>query len=135
MPADVGTRPNQVTANNIGPNSCWMLGKEWMNMSTEQAIEKGIIKKIEEVKVEGIKKDEFKKGITFDPGFESLNKGHLIVTFSQKQIEKTSEILAASDYIYPPMKRNFRSFVRITSCVLLAVQRFKTLLNQKKIHQ
>ena len=64
-----------------------------------------IIKQIDEVRVDESSKEEYKKEISFDPGFESLNKGHMTVTFYQKQKEKTSELLALSNYLFLPLKK------------------------------
>ena len=45
------------------------------------------------------------------------------------------ERLHFSNYIYNPLKRSFKSTVRITSYVLLAVAKFKKLLMKKKIER
>ena len=43
-PSDVGTRPDDITADSVKPGSVWLKGKPWMNMSVEQAKHEGTIK-------------------------------------------------------------------------------------------
>ena len=135
LPADCGTRPDLLRAKDIGPNSEWILGKPWMRLSLEEAIKTGIVTRLKDINLQGEKKEDFKKGVSVDPGFEVINKGHNIVTMSQADQNKVSQRLAFSNYIFPPLKRKFTSVVRITSIVLTAVRMFKKLLIKAQIRK
>ena len=50
-PTDVGTRPEEISAESVKPGSVWLKGKPWMNMSMEKAKESGIIKHVDEIKL------------------------------------------------------------------------------------
>ena len=98
-----------------------------MSKPMDKAIQEGSIKVIEEVKVEGDQKQEFKKGITFDPEFMVRNKGHSFIAFTQAEKTLTAKLMASSNYVYPPLKRNFAKFIRVTAYVIKAANKFKNL--------
>ena len=135
LPADCGTRPDLLKARDIGPNSDWILGKPWMKLNLEEAIKTGIVTRLENINLQGDKKEDFKKGVSVDPGFEILNKGHYIVTMSQADKNKVSQRLAFSNYIFSPLKRKFTSVVRIVSLILTAKRMFKKLLLKAQIRK
>ena len=134
IPADVGTRPDLLTTDALGPNSEWILGKDWMRLGLQEAIGTGIVKKIEDINLQGENKENFKKGVSIDPGFEILNKGHYIVNMTEADQGKVAQRIAFSKYIYPPLRRSFRSTVRIISLVLVGCNKFKKklILNKMK---
>ena len=43
-PADIGTRPSKVTLDDIGPNSRWEQGMDWMHDDISKAVHDGILK-------------------------------------------------------------------------------------------
>ena len=43
-PADVGTRPELITAESVKPGSVWLKGTDWMKLSIDKAKESGVIK-------------------------------------------------------------------------------------------
>ena len=65
-PMDVGTRPEEITAESVKPGSVWMKGKPWMNESLDKAKESWVIKHVEDIKLSHEKKKVFKDGIIFD---------------------------------------------------------------------
>ena len=53
----------------------------------------------------------------------------------QSNAGKIAECEISSNYIYPPLKYNFRRTVRTVSCILLAVKKFKLLLLRAKLKE
>ena len=51
MPADMGTRPANITPESFCPNSTWLNGRQWMKQSTEEALKDSVLKEISDVKV------------------------------------------------------------------------------------
>ena len=130
--ADTGTRVKKITAQSVRENSEWLLGRPWMQMSLKNATEKGVIKPIKDIKLSHEKKRVLKEGIIFD-GFEDDPNMIAVVMLAKVNTDKIAEREALAGYIYSPTKRNFASFVRITSLVLEAVRIFKLKLMKKKI--
>ena len=56
-----------------------------------------------------------------------------VCNLANEDCKKVAECEVSSNYLYPPLKRNFTSVVRITSYVLLAVTRWKKKLYLKQI--
>ena len=122
--ADIGTRPDSVTLESILPGSEWLEGREWMRNSHEEAVSKGIIKSVLDIKLSNEAKKIMKEGIIFDQ-FEADDSKVAVAKINLIDVKKVAEREAFSEYIYPPLKRSFRPTVRIISLVLLAVRRFK----------
>ena len=134
-PTDVGTRPELITADSVRPGSVWLTGKDWMKLSMEEAKERGVIKTVEDIKLSNEKKKTFKEGIAYDT-FEENDQGvFAIAKVDVTNHKKMFERQVFSNYIYPPLKRSFKSVVRITALVLLAAAKFKRLLLRKKIER
>ena len=133
-PTVIGTRPEEITAESVKPGSVWLKGKPWMNMSIQKAKEIGVIKHVDDIKLTNEKKKGFKEGIVFDTFDETSDTGVFAVAKVGK-IDQTkfAERQVKVDYIYPPLKRSFKSLVRITALVLLAWTKFKVLLVKKQI--
>ena len=131
-PSDCGTRPSLITANSVQPGSTWLKGKSWMSSSIEKAKEGGIIKHVEDIKLSNENKKKFKDGIVFDT-FDIENSDVLAVCNFGKKDESQLEQLGASYYLYPPLKRNFRSVVRIMGFVVFAARKWKSILVKKQI--
>ena len=88
-PADVGTRPELITAASVRPGSVWLKGNPWMTKSIEEAKESGVIKTVEEIKLTNDKKKVFKEGIVYDT-FEEVSPGVLAVAkMDEKDENKT----------------------------------------------
>ena len=41
-PSDIGTKPNKLKDDDVGPNSCWENGLDWMRNGMEDALESDI---------------------------------------------------------------------------------------------
>ena len=141
--ADLGTRPDLLTADQL--SSEWILGKPWMQESLEKVIEDGILTNTKDIKLDNDAKKTFREAIIYDTLEDSVeNKdsttqaGNTISTLEyevaamniQYQVlsidaAKTIEREKFSSYIYPPLKRSFRSSVRIIALVLKAAVLFK----------
>ena len=65
-PTDVGTRPNKITVDSVRPGSIWLKGHPWMQRSLEEDRKEGIIKHIEDIKLNNENKKKVKDGIVFD---------------------------------------------------------------------
>ena len=123
--SDIGTRPDLLRPEDILPGSAWMVGKDWMRLSIDEALESGIIKNVEDIVLDNESKKQFKEGVLLESSLNFASYSATVndtrKTFAQKVIEREE----FSQYIYPPLKRSFPSFVRITGYVLLAVRKFK----------
>ena len=132
--ADVGTRPDDTKIEDFSPGSEWEIGKPWMRLRVEEAVENGIIKPVEKIRLEDEEKKPFKKGIAY----EDFSTNPMVVAFASKQNidnEKIERRLQFSKYLYNPLLRSFRSVVRITALVLKAVKCFKKLRISKLVKQ
>ena len=120
-PTDVGTRPELITAESVRPGSVWMQGKPWMNLEMEEAKKLGIIKTVEEIKLTNEEKKVFKKGIVYDTFEEADPTVFSVTKIASFDKQKTKARQDFSKYIFPPLKRSFKSLVRITALVLAAI--------------
>ena len=123
--SDIGTRPDLLKPENLVPGSTWMTGSPWMKLDITSALDTGIIKKVDDIKMDNEAKKSFKEGVMLE---SSLNLAvHSVSTcdanhsYSQKVVDREN----FSQYVYPPLKRSFPSFVRVTAYVLLAYNKFK----------
>ena len=132
-PTDVGTRPAEITADSVRPGSVWLKGKPWMNMSIEQGKQEGVIKHVDDIKLSNDKKKIFGEGVAYDT-FDTTDTGVFAVARIGKiDKEKVAQRILKADYIYPPLKRNFKSLVFITGYVLEAVRKWLKILTKRKI--
>ena len=58
-PADIGTRLSKVTMDDVGPDSKWEYGKDWMHGDVEEAVQQGILKPALNLKVTKEVEDEY----------------------------------------------------------------------------
>ena len=70
--ADIGTRPDNLTAQQLRPGSEWLDGKEWMTRTVNKAVESGILKSTKDIKLDNDSKKVFKEGVIYD-SFENVN--------------------------------------------------------------
>ena len=65
--ADCGTRPTQVTAEDITQCSMWISGAEWMKHGIHDAVKKGILKPVSELRLASKEEiDNYHDGCVFD---------------------------------------------------------------------
>ena len=114
-PSDIGTRPAKVTLGDVGPNSRWNNGDEWMTWDLERAISEGIIKPVSELRLPRTEEEDYREGFLLDKEPDILTRGH---TLSQVRLAKIQERAAFSEYILCPTKFNFASTVRIYGYVM-----------------
>merc|ERR1712015_189975 len=104
-----------------------------MKLSIEKAKESGVIKSAGDIKLSNDEKKVFKKELVYDT-FEEENIGAFTVKRHEKiDKDKVEERLKFSKYIYPPLKRSFKSVLRIIALVMVAARKFKKLLWMKQI--
>ena len=58
-PADLGTRPSKVTLDDVGPNSKWEHGEDWMHGDIDEAVLQGILKHAVDIKVTKELEDQY----------------------------------------------------------------------------
>ena len=106
-----------------------------MKSSITKAQSDGIIKTVEDIKLTNDKKKTFKEGIAYDVFDETDHNIFAVAKVDEKNHNKIFERQSFSNYLYPPLKRSFKSTVRITALVLLAVAKFKRFLIKKRIER
>ena len=77
-PTDTGTRPDQVSIGSISPVLTWLTGFPRMQGSKEQAKQDGIVKSVEDIKLNNESKKTVKEGIVFYT-FNKSNNGSAFV--------------------------------------------------------
>ena len=65
-PSDVGTRPNKVTPADVGPESRWNNGDEWMKSDLSQAMEVGTIKPASELRLTKDMEEDYSEGFLIE---------------------------------------------------------------------
>lgn len=102
-----------------------------MRLPYEKAVEKGVIKSVKSIKLSNDEKKVLKEGIVFD-AFDS-DVYNVAAVINAINVQKVAQFEAFSNYLYAPLKRSFRSFVRIISIVFRAVRSFKIKRIQARI--
>lgn len=150
--ADIGTRPDLLTVEQLMPGSDWISGRAWMREPLQKAIESGIITNTKDIKLSNDAKKVFREAIIYDSMEDNENKvntyqaGCAIAAFKKEIQANTASVHTINNdkvlereifanYIYPPMKRSFRPTVRIIAHVLRAVAIFKKKLILAKIRR
>ena len=129
--SDLGTRPENVFAKDVHPQSEYATRKDWMKLTYVEALKTSKVRKISDIRLDHESKKKLKEGLVLDKEYEREVKGFLIRA-SLSEPAKIVECEKESGYIYPPLKYAFRRMVRTTACVLLAVKKWKLLLLKKK---
>ena len=108
-----------------------------MQRSLEKARKEGIIKHIEDIKLNNENKKRVKDGIVLNVFNESDDDADVfaVCNLAKDDCKKVADCKVLSNYLYPLLKRKFTSVVRITSYVLLAVTRWKKKLYLKQIER
>ena len=134
-PTDVGTRPELITSDSVRPGSVWLCGRDWMKLSMNKALESGVIKTAEDIRLTNDKKKTFKEGIAYDTFDESEHGIFAIAKLDETNHDKMFERQVFSKYLFPPLERSFKALVRITALVLLAAAKFKRFMIKKRIER
>ena len=113
-PADIGTRPEKVKEEDVGPNSVWEKGLDWMHNEFEEALGNDIIKPAKMLRLKEDEEEEFEKGLIFEKkNPEILVRGHC--AFSAARVQKMLTRAEFSRYLFSPTKFSFKKVVRITA--------------------
>ena len=126
--ADVGTRADKVTLDDVGPDSRYENGDPWMRMELKDAIDQDFIRCALDLKpVPKEKDDEYKEGFLLDREPEVLTRGHLAdddENIESRRVVKLAERANFSNYgQLLPTRRSFPAMVRITGYVIAFVTR------------
>ena len=112
-PSNIGTRPEKVQDSDIGPDSVWINGHEWMKGSLDEAIQNGIITPASALRMKEEEELEYGKGLVLEKFPEILIKGHF--AFSADRVSKLTSRAAFSNYIMSPTKYSFPKVIRVTA--------------------
>ena len=112
-PSDLGTRPEKVQEDDIGPDSLWIKGHEWMRNSLEEAVASGIVTPAANLKLKDEEEFEFGKGLVIEKVPEILIKGH--AAFHADRVSKLTSRAHFSNYIFSPTKYSFPKCIRVTA--------------------
>ena len=134
--ADVGTRADKVSIEDIGPESRFENGDPWMKLDISEAVEKGFLRRALDLKPSSVieEDEDFKRGFVFEKEPEILTRGHLaepqVEQVSHSRIEKIAERAAFSNYgMLLPTRRSFPTMVRIASYVLIFINKCRLKRN------
>ena len=128
-PSDVGTRPSKVTLKDIGPDSRWERGDEWMKLSLESATSQGFIKPAANLRIRNDEEEfEYRKGIVFEKIPEILTKGHVV---NERRVTLIEERAQFSQYLVLPTKFRFPKLVRILSHVMAFIFKCRNKVGKK----
>ena len=135
--ADVGTRPEKITIEDIGPDSRYENGDRWMNLDLTEAIEGGFIKQALDMKaVPEEKIEEFKREFIFEKEPEILTRGHLVdnaLKSNSSRVDKITKRAEFSNYGHLlPTRRRFPAMVRIAGYVLAFIDKCRIKVNRNR---
>ena len=134
--ADVGTRPEKISITDVGPDSRYENGDDWMKLDTSDAVEQGYLRRALDMRsIPEDKEEEFKKEFLLEKEPEILTRGHLAAgDYSQptKRLEKIAERAAFCNYgLLLPTRRNFPAMVRVASYALAFIEKCRIRVNVK----
>ena len=124
-PADCGTRPDKVKLSDIGPDSRWENGDQWMRLEIEEAVRNGVLKLATSLRVSKEIEDDFKQGLMFGDRDEVVTGGFTVNVgnkVSETRMKKLQERVDHSDYLILPTKFSFPTSVRIYGYVMSFVR-------------
>ena len=120
-PADIGTRPDKVTVYDVGPNSKWEHGEDWMHGDIEDAVDQGILRPAVDLLLTRDLEEEYSKRLLYESQVpEIITRGHAV---NQGRVDLIHERSEFSDYLIVPTKYPFRKTVRIYTMVMAFVSK------------
>ena len=133
-PSDIGTRPEKVKENDVGPNSVWEKGMDWMHNEFKEALENDIINPAKMLRLKEDEEEEFEKGLIFEKTPEILVRGH--AAFSTDRVQKMMTRAEFSKYLFSPTKFSFKKVVRITAQIMkyLRLKQLDSSVNKNKVN-
>ena len=112
QPCDLGTRPDKVKAEDVGPESEWFNGLDWMHLDIDEAVRQDILTPVERLRLSDEEKVDFKRGLVIDSEPEILTYGH-VITEKRTQAILDRAKFSKDLYLVNPGKQSFRKTVRI----------------------
>ena len=128
-PADLGTRPDLVKLEDVGPYSTWEKGMPWMSGDISEAVDAGILTPVKNLRMTRDEEDEYQKGFVFERSPEILTRGHVMASVRSQNI---ADRIRAAGYILNPAKFSFDKTVRIYSIIMKFVKSFKSMQGKSK---
>ena len=110
--ADVGTRPEKISIEDVGPGTVWQEGHSWMKLDLEEAVNQGFIKPACDLRMSPEEEQDYDRGLVFEKIPEVLTRGHVVTA---KKVDMIEERAAHSKYLLLPTKFSFPKVVRIYS--------------------
>ena len=93
----------------------WSRGKKWMHGEVTDAVQEGILKPINDLRLSEEKDtDDYRDGLVFGGDTPSI----FCNTVNNSRVEKLQLRVSFSDYLVPPTQFGFRKVVRILSIVM-----------------
>lgn len=129
-PGDIGSRPEKVKDEDVGPDSHWERGLPWMCQSVDSAINSNILKPATELRMTNEDEDEYEKGFVFERELEILVRGHAAsysasyTALHSERVEKMKERAEFSSYIFVP-RGSFSNVVTITGLIFKYVNKLR----------
>ena len=136
--ADVGTRADKVTMDDVGPESRYENGDPWMKLDIEEVVKQGVLIPAESLKPVTVEKeDDLKKGYLFEKEPEVLTRGHIANDDEEEEdntrLTKLAERGAFSNYgKLQPTRWKFPAMVRIAGYVLSFITKCRDKANRRK---
>ena len=132
-PADIGTRPDSVKDTDVGPDSPWETGLEWMRNDLEDAFEADILKPAKDLRLNNNEEEEYDRGLIFEKCPEILVRGHSAFV-TNIRVEKMASRAEFSKYIFMPTKFSFRKVIRVTATVLKYMKVLNPMMQTEEKH-
>jgi len=123
-----------VTVDLLRSGGSWINGQSWMKLSVKEAEEQGVIKNSHEIILDNDMKKKLREGAIHDD-FDDVENKAVSYRVNSVDIITVAQVETESDYIYPLLKRNFRSLTRITTYVIVACRKFKKKMMLAKIER
>jgi hypothetical protein len=65
--ADVGTKPDKLKIQDMGPGSVWQEGYPWMRMDVDEAVENGFMNPASHLRMNPEEEDDYDRGFMYAP--------------------------------------------------------------------
>ena len=115
-PADIGTRPHNITEADVGPDSRYENGDYWMTLDTADAVNQGFLIPAADIKLTPDKAEDYKEGLVLEPATpEVIVQGHAVV---RRDLISERANFAKYDPDLLPTKRKWPSMLRIATLVI-----------------
>ena len=111
--ADIPTRPDKLTIQDVGPGSKWENGLDWMTEDLDTITEQGILTPINNLTLNPEYQSEYEDGFVLELAPDIITQGHLLSMLTAKtRTEKTTTRAVFTNYIILPTKWDFTRVVR-----------------------